>query len=52
MGIIALVVVHNYVCQFESGVFVIAMELVKVNGYENAVSVNNLKLILIENSIK
>ena len=49
---IALVVVHDYVCQIGSGVFVLAIELVKVNGYENAVSVNNSKLILIENSIK
>ena len=51
MGIIALVV-HDYIWQIRSGVFVLAIELVKVNGYENAVSVNNSKLILIENSIK
>ena len=51
MGNTALVV-HDYVCKVESGVFVLTIELVKVNGYENAVSVNNSKLILIENSIK
>ena len=51
MGNTALVV-PDYVCKIGSGVFVLSIELVKVNGYGNALSVNNSKLILIENSIK
>ena len=52
MGNIALVVVHDYVCQIGSGVFVLAIKLVKGSGYGNTVSVNYSKKLLIENSIK
>ena len=41
MGIIALVIVHNYRCLFGSDVFVLAVKLVTENSCENVVSVNN-----------
>ena len=40
-------VVHDYVYQVRSGVFVLAIELLKGNGCENAVSVNISDLQLV-----
>ena len=48
MGIIAVVVVHNYTCQIGSGVYVLAIELVKGNGCENAIGVEIFGLQLVQ----
>ena len=47
MGITALVV-QDYICQIGSGVSVLAIELVKGNGCENAISVEILGLQLVQ----